>query len=298
MNQINCEADDKNLPTVNASVSFITSPLNLFNNGEKFVKDEKNTYAILKTFDVASRTNKIKKIIINSNCHCSSIELVDFPKFQYTLDIFGKTIATSSNNNIFDLTDSNTLESIKNITAETILQPLTENNNYLDLTIYGTYLNLNYPSNLILNKKHEIRVCGYFLINNKWIWKKETIFVYPYNTYECRIDGPTDSLDLKLKFYNNLENAKIIVMIDNEQHYTYTFNQNYPENIKLKFKTLSTKFLGSHNKCLSDYINTNSLNFSRVQTMHFVLLNCELINVKQYQYVIYTYPGKKEMFST
>lgn len=164
----------------------------------------------------------------------------------------------------------------------------TEDTNLINSDEYSL-LEIYYPPNTLFNAKHQIKIFGYYFINDSWIEKTEIFYYYHYNTYLLQLDGTVDSLILTTKIKNKDLDAKFSVLIDNEEYnYTFSKDNNNKKKIKLNFFSTNNRFISSQNTFLPEE-KKNIVNFSRVGYASIVLFNCENIEIIKRNYKIYKY---------
>jgi len=69
------------------------------------------------------------------------------------------------------------------------------------------------------------------------------------------------------------------------------------ELTKLKFYNRKKLFMGEQNKYLSDHINENVINLSRVNSIFLIVFDCKIQELYQNYYQTYTYPERIGKFS-
>jgi hypothetical protein len=145
---------------------------------------------------------------------------------------------------------------------------------------------------LITSGSTKEEVDNAYIKYSNWVYQEEEINVYP-NSYTMNLNHPTDCIDLCLKKYDTLKQAKIILRIDGETYTEHEFNDQ-SINLRIKCKNLPNKTFrkGAQNCLLSESINQNTINFSRVDRVELILTNCECISAHQYRYMCYAYPSR------
>lgn len=264
-------------------------------------KDILETYAILESNDVTSHLSTNQHITIVSDALINKITLLDFSIGHYTLSLNGQNVSTARLNFTtqrfeFDLNlkPSQTLDHYKEVSV-CLFEPVIENRkDYLNLGRIDK-INIFGSKNLKLNKYHTIRLHGYFLIDDKWIETNKDITVYPHDTHTLNIYQPTESLDISIE-----GNGAIFMKINGHSYGDLLLHQNHLQKnqnqLRIKFKNSQRILEGEQNRFLSDEINKNVINMSRIHDVTFITLNCKIINITQHCYGIYTYPERRRVF--
>lgn len=263
-------------------------------------------YALLERYDLHNVITKLppKTIKFYTNVLCKKITLLNFPCGQYMLNLNGENCATArcenvTNSNIdysfdFSQEQSKTLQKWINCAIDPT-EPIIENReHYLNLSrIDGIRINSSTPFQD--GVPYRIKLEGYSKIENmKWETTigEKIIEIYP-NSYQMNMNHPTDCIDFSLNKINILDNAQMMIRIDGEMYAHYTFNESNA-NIRIKCKNLPNKTFqkGAQNWLLSENINQNTINFSRINNVELILVNCTFSSVYQYRYMCYAYPAR------
>lgn len=266
-----------------------------------------NNYAMLEPLDISNEIlkNSDNCLKISADIICKSITLVNFPVGQYTLNFNGINVKTAKcevmENNIsyvFDFSENqtNTLISFVKMTMSEN-EPVIENRqNYVNLSKIENFKIIS-NKNFDNNTQYKIMLDGYFKSKNNWITGSITKNTYA-NTWNCTLNHPTDCIDLHLTKINTLENAKILFLIEGNLYAEHNFEK-HQTSIRIKCKDLKDWNFnrGAQNNYLSDEINSNTINFSRVDLTEFVFVNCKLKSGVQWRYLTYVYPSRILRFS-
>lgn len=246
----------------------------------------------------------------------SRIELHNFPNTQHILQFNCKNVATSIYDKdgiyYFDIPaciekNSKFLESLEDLTRKSLesingsnyfndpnVQKLIngpEGKDYVNTFYIGNGINIIVPKSTQFeyNKKMEIVYYKYVMENEKWIEIQKVIDIYPHvdNTLLLGLNNPTESIDIKVsgkgKVYLYLNSEKCIDMdVDNNLY-------------RLKMDMFYC--IETHNKYLSDEINRETMNLSRIDSIKMVTIDCKIINMYQNFYKIYHYPSRQLAFT-
>jgi hypothetical protein len=281
--------DDPNL-LVNSTCSIESS----------FYMSDPNHYAMLEKLNDGAPC-KLSRLQIDSNTIASKITLIDFPIGNYILNINGHNamtakILTSDNcvNYIFDF------ESIKSHLLEisievyrSVDEPVIDGRqNYLNLGKIDC-ANIICDLNKLVNTSYQIQIDGYYKENNEWIFGSKCQLVYPNNSYNLIFNHPTDCFDIYMTDIQPNAYGKFI--IDGNEYVNFDIKSSA---LRIKCLNKNSKFnLGAQNQYLSDEINSNTINFSRVDRMTLILVGCKCRNIEQYCYNIYLYPYRTAVYS-
>jgi len=148
-----------------------------------------------------------------------------------------------------------------------------------------------------------------------YIETSRTLTFSPHSTYQLNLYGPTDSLDLDLTAINSLLPYSLILSLNGYEvaqcHPIFTLPRHevsgyypipgptpvLPElSIRLKFADDQQHFKGVQNNDLTDEINQNTLNFSRIESVMISTVNCKLTSCLQNRYDIYQYPSRRPKY--
>ena len=261
-----------------------------------------DTYAVLVKDDVTNKLTQNNRINIVSNGLINKISLLDFPIGQYILSINGQNCATAkydNNNNcyIFDLANntSNILNIYKEVAVAANEPKIDNRQDYLNLSRIDVAQIIT-PSNLKLKNMHTIKLHGYFNknditdpLNNIWSETTQIIKIYPDVTYRLNLNHPTESIDIK----TDSDIGTIILQID-DTHYSFSSSSKMQ---RIKFNNPQKLYFGEQNNHLTEEINENVINLSRVNNLLLCLLDCKLAHIYQNYYDIYTYPQRERLFT-
>jgi hypothetical protein len=216
--------------------------------------------------------------------------LLDFPSAKYELQID----CHSLEKNVIKDKDNNVL-------GYDFKSPINLSECYL--------VNLLVPSTATLNRKHKIefhakRGKNYNKSSHN-VQKCEKFYydIYPYDTYHVGLEGPTESLLIKVKpsdtnlldkyYYNNAQ--EILIRLDGENYGKYLVDVGNNECL-VKFTDPTGKYKNAQNGYLSEDYNNNSLNLSKVDSCEIITINCELLHAYQNVYSIYNFPEMVPLF--
>lgn len=251
-----------------------------------------------KPIDIIKKKDNV--IIFSVNGLVNKIELFDAPISQYILNINGHNIMTATYDKnkkcyYFDLSIilkneySHLALLSKNYMEED--EPFVENRiDFLNLNCVDR-LKIIMPKNLIkINEKIQIISHGYFKNENNWSeFTQQCITNYPhYDNHNILImNYPTDSIDITVTGHGTL-----IILINGFEYETLSINNKNSHFLfhRIKLKNPEQKLLGTHNLNLSEEINKNTINMSRVDTFEVISINCKVTKVSQNYYKIYNYP--------
>lgn len=288
--------------SVNYSVDFTNSvPIE-----STFIKHDETTYSILNKKCILNDLVLNKHITIPSIGIVNGINLIDFPIGQYTLNINGLNLATAK----YDTMHTTTLisDKLSNISkkhsfniasSESDLMNIFKNvaigDNEPTILNRSEYLNLHridlmriiVPKNIILPEKCTIELNGYFEENHIWKNSLSQIDIYPYDTYNLNLNKITESIDITA----NCRGTVIIII--NDIKYTIPIG---PMPTRISFNNTNKMHFGIQNKFLPESINSHTINFSGINLIQFIVLDCKIIELYQNYYETYSYPERKCMF--
>lgn len=289
--------------------TLVQNPSTLPMSDTMYVHSE-TEYALLERCDISNEMTKLppKTIKIYGNMICKKITLLNFSCGQYILNLNGQNCATARCENItkdnidyvFDFSQerSKILETIMSASTAVGVEHITENKEH--------YLNLCRIDNIRINSSvnfqdgisYRIKLEGYSKDdNNEWTFDEKIMEVYP-NSYRLNLNHPTDCIDLQLKKINQFENGTMILRIDGKIYAKCKFHYD-SIGLRIKCKNLPNISFpkGAQNNLLSENINQNTINFSRVDVVELILTNCTYSSAHQYRYMCYHYPSRCVKFS-
>lgn len=252
------------------------------------INHDNERYAVLKRreldCDLDRCPQKNNKIKFCGTGIVNKIILLDFPVLdKCELQLNGCDVSIGKykdDTQTYEFDFSMKLSDDFNLYETKISEPIIENDDtYINLDkVYCCVISL--ISQTVLNFKHHIRYCGYFVQNNEWIngFYDETI--YPYDTLKLPINHPTDSLDIK----TDNDKGFIILRIHGHEYGTFKSSTDF---IRLKFKDEELVTIGAQNKFLPKEINKQSINCSRIDSLEITTLNCNIMELHQNCYVIF-----------
>lgn len=262
---------------------------------EIFYKHDDKTYAFLEHVDITNSIKTTKRNCIKTNFKdiICCVKLKNLPISQYTLEINSHNVATGKFINdecVFDFREhkSPVLKSFIQFSRNSD-EPTIENRmNYVN---FGRFTNANiyFPKTLNFeSNKIDVELTGYFKLHNEWQFGIINTHIYPktQNNIILYLTSPIDSLELKMT-----NNTKINVYINNTQVLTHT-QSDYDKTI-IKFFDPNLKCLGIENNYLSDTINKNTLNFSRINEFRIDVIEGGIMQLHKNVYVIYKYPERE-----
>lgn len=246
--------------------------------------------------------------IFECNGLINRLELVGFPMSQYILNLNHQNVATAiyneeRGNYYFDIaTGLQKKESVLRQMSHMAYQddePL--------ITNRQEFLNLNridkteiiFPKNTVdfkFDEKIHIIAYGYFKNKNGWSeFTQKNIYVYPHSDNNCvlSLSHPTDSIDITVA-----GQGTIIVMLNAEEYEKIIIDENnsyYPFH-RIKLKDPDQTYRGPQNNYLSEEINKNSLNLSRVNSFNIISIGCKITQINQHYWQIYYFPSRTQIF--
>jgi len=258
-----------------------------------YKKDEKN-YAILEKHDVMNRFHLDSHLRITMGGLVNKITLLDFPIGQYTLSLNGQNCATARYNKEtnyyeFDLTRENSMLSILKKCAISGNEPKLDNrSDYINLYRIDN-VSIIIPRSVQLNDRQTICLHGFFDHVEKWVETSHKLTLYPHNTYNLCISQPTESIDIKA----DRVDGTIILRVAGIELCTFKSNTNL---MRIKFSNPDQLFNGKQNEYLSEEINRNVINMSRIDNVSIVAHDCKITEIYQNCYGIYSYPERSQIF--
>jgi len=270
---------------------------------EKSFHQTKNSYSALITRDVI--LNRSKRIVCNGLIN--KLELINYPNVRCILNFNGMNVATSKlskDGNYFDIKEGikvidSQLELMHSITCDEIQLEL---KNHEDFMNFNKILNISIiiPKeyvNFAFDEKLQVIAHGYFYNKgNLGDLTTKTIDIYPHydNTISPMMHHPTDSIDLYV------EGKGTVICYVNGEEYSRMHvgdKNSYFEFHRMKFNDEENYFHGLQNNYLSDEINKNTINFSRVDNVNFITIGCKINKINQHYYETLSYPGRYKIFS-
>lgn len=268
---------------------------------DSFYVHNKNIYAQLEQLDIDKNCishNSKNALRLFSNIMCNKIVLLNFPIGQYTLNLNGNNVATAKfidGNYTFDFNANKSDTLIATIQSLNKSFPDTFENKscYLNLAKIDT---IKLISSVFFDNdtQYKIKFEGY----NQILVKTSKICCAYVNTVNLNLNHPTDCIDLHLQKINpNLE-SKMIFRLNDYEYATYS-SPELNSIIRIKCKNLPTMQFekGAQNCYLSENINQNTINMSRIDRMELILINYSFQKGTQHYYMCYRYPYRIAMFS-
>jgi hypothetical protein len=272
-----------------------------------FYKKDDEHYALLETkeVDIGKPLSYLRLICDGLIDH---IFLDDFPLGQYTLEISGCNCATSRFNRQKGCNEFNFTQKRSDMLDQMISLNRSENESKTTIISRENYVNfkrhdsirIHYPSSLVLKDTVTLSLHGYFptvVQSKEYVEDTETRTMYPHDTYYLNINHPTDSLDIFVS--SNTGTGMIILEVNG---YEVTRSNCYPLSnssnlgVRIKFQNPYGYLMGAENTYLSDEINRQTLNMSRVNSLALICLNCRPVKIIQSLYNIYHYPSRTKVF--
>ena len=143
----------------------------------------------------------------------------------------------------------------------------------------------------------QIEARGYFKEQGNWSTFKTKIFdIYPNNENNMilNLNHPTDSIDIYVKgtgtiicLINDYIYKKLEINKDNK---SFKFH-------RIKFTDPEMYYTGKESKYLPKSINENTMNFSRVDQIKLIMLHCNVTQIYQHCYKIYSYPERYLLYN-
>jgi hypothetical protein len=260
---------------------------------QTFYQKDKNHYAILENHKQLWSNGL--HLHLSQEGLINKITLIDFPLSQYILQLNGHNSATAIYNSEnghfeFDFTKSmsKTLDDFNSITRSSDEPNIKNRQQYVNFDRIDQ-IRIIIPKGLQLNQKHTYSFHGFFKVKDQWIECDKEFVLYPYNTHSLFFNHVTESIDLKV----NKNDGTIIVYVNHTELCRFKTTTNLT---RITFANPNQILKGRQNQYLSDEINQKSLNMSRVYKFDVVVLDCQLLDVRQNFYAIYNYPERMRMF--
>ncbi len=257
-----------------------------------FIKFNENIYSILNKKCILEDLKLQKYIRIPNFGIVCEIILINFPSNQYILSANGEHIATTNynvftQNCTFDIAKSNNdmINILKNITTIKNELYINHRNKYLNLEKINNLFIIN-PMENNLNKQMLIQMKGYFKEGQNWTHDLLSMDIFPYDTYHLSIDKITESIDIIADVVGT-----IIFIIDITQYIIPVG----PTITKITFENNNYSYIGAQNIYLSSVIK-QTINFSRVNNVSIISLNCKITQLYQNYYETFSYPERNKIF--
>ena len=106
---------------------------------------------------------------------------------------------------------------------------------------------------------------------------------------------PTDSIDIYFTEISPL--SECLLIINNEIYKHLKFDEIKIGRQRIKCKSIGKDYFGPQNTCLSDYINENTINFSRIDCVKLIVNNCSIQKINQNVFITYLYPDREKIFT-
>jgi hypothetical protein len=289
-----------NMTSTNMDNSDLQNTMSI--NDSLYIHDSEN-YSILEHHDITTMIHKVPFLQLTQNVVTKKITLLNFPMNQYILNLNSNNSATATleivddqHNYVFDFANKQSTTLKNMIIVTTYDKPRIENrSHYVDLSRMDN-VKINCDMDKLVNDKYHIKIEGYWKIGDEWIYDTKIINVYPHNTYSISINHPTDTIDLyHMIKLNHEKDAYGILVIDGKEYCKFTVDSNtnsYCTRIKCKNLPTISFAIGAQNRLLSENINANTINFSRVDKIELILVNCVYSQVYQNVYIAYSYPHR------
>lgn len=279
-----------------------------------FYSNRGDKYGILGRDDITDMIVKqTKYITLEVNGIVNKITLLDFPNSNnYELVMNGLKYCTAKFNptdqtHEFDL--SKLPNFYTNITKRNDEPLINDRDHYINCNAFDE-IKLCYDQSLNLESEHKVRFYGYFKGSNKdfikqnsikldsgtclkqdevWVQGYFDVIVYPYNTFMILLNYPTDSLDI----IADTNGGTIIFRADGIDYATFDSST---ELTRLKFYDPNLVTVGSENEYLCNDININTVNFSKIDSIILITINCKITKLYQNYYKIFDYPSRAPVF--
>lgn len=240
--------------------------------------DNEDTYSLLETHDVTGICSKSRNINLVIKSQFKKITIHDFPDFHCSLFINGTSVATI-NDGIIDIGKYfNKSSSI----LYNYMKRTNSKHGYLDGSQIDN-MQLSVPKMFAFPENSHYRV----IIDTDE--GEETHKIYPENTYCLNLSNITDSIDVQVQGTK----GEAILYIDDK----IVGSQNTDFGIvRFKLRNLEDDYLGFQNRYLSEEINNNTINLSKVKSVRLVLLHCTLKSVKQNMFSTYKKHTRQKLF--
>jgi hypothetical protein len=223
----------------------------------------------------------------------NKISLLDFPQGNYVLWLNGRECVTAKYSEQtklleFDLSEKNPITERYSVTSLS--------NGESELINHGNYVNFDMidvaklycENDLKLNDKHTICFHGYFNHNNKWTKSDHIFNIYPFSTYGVLSNYPTESFEIR----TNKSGGTIILRLNGVE---LPMIKSTSELLKIKFNNPFRLFEMQASKYLSEEINKNVINFTGVDHIDIILIDCEIVELYQNYYSRYSYPERVKL---
>lgn len=242
------------------------------------------------------KLNKTIDLRVVAQCPITRIELVNFPSYKCTLNGNGRNIC-STDNGIFDI--ESTFNSMLDTLIELGLERAKSQSGpcmcidgcHCDedfiapptRSLYGNMfdtLKICHPKGVTFPEELIIKVTGYYHPTTK---STRTYTINPDNTYDINENHPTDYIVLQTK--DNEPGGSVTLYINDEIAAIWPA-QNQPYVIKFQRGPIE----GVEDGWLRD-MDTDTLNFSRIDKMHLVTRKCSPDTMFQSCIITYFLPN-------
>jgi hypothetical protein len=260
-------------------------------------KDKHVTYAVIQSQDHNFVLQK--HINISRSALVDRITLDTCPIGQYTIFVGATSMNCATarinpelNCNEFNFVEqqSNAFKTYNQLRARTYEGKIPKHETFLYLQ---DRVEIHYPQDLLSNGPYQITMYGYFdLCSETPNYTSKKVIIYPKSTYSVDLRGPTDSIDILV---DKIDPTLPITMnvrfypIDITCH-PLAFGATY--GIRIKFRDPLQELPELENDYLSDIINKNTLNMSRLNYTLISFDNGFPIKCMQHAYVVYNYPSR------
>ena len=258
------------------------------------------SYAVLETHDVtATMTTDRNSLRIVGGGLVRRILLRDFPLGQYTLSLNNQNCATArfdpeSGDQVFDFVArrSEMLTTIIGV-ARAEDEPVIEGrDHYCNLSrVDSAKVLLPRDSPLNGAGPRVIGLEGYFLEGSVWRAGTRDLVVFPGDTHQPGLNHPTVSLAV----VTDDPQGTIAVRVDGITVPVYELG---PTIHVARFRDPSGLYRGAQNRFLSDEINRETINMSRVNDVEVITSGCRIHSLHQHRYQVYRYPERFPIFSS
>lgn len=269
---------------------------------EIFYTDKKSYYSILTNYSHSIEFNLKKQCkIYQPNCLISKIILDDFPiTQQYIMRGCGINLATArliNNKPTFIINSkkrSNMLTSLVNVAKSENENDISERDKYLNI---GRIYEFGFLSNKKLENRHNVKLSGLYLSDNKWIKDTKNYLTFPYE-YELKylMKGLVKEL-----YFHSKDAFEIGLRIEGKIYGPFSSEktQNCFKNfIKFNFDGWDNVINGKQNKYVSNEINRKSINFNLLNNFSVILMaGSKQLNLYHYAYVTYDINWCSKKFS-
>jgi hypothetical protein len=243
--------------------------------------DAKITYAKDDEFD------------INYSGLIHKVQIVDFAGEEYDMTIIGSNVMESENG-VFDFE-----KGMQNKSSKLGAYMFHARGVEPDIPDREKYLNFRRIDTISIQRKNKpqivpgimirVKLFGYFYEQNTWTEYKEKvveIYLHQNNSQRLNLYGAVDSLDI----YSQSNSGTVELYLDGFLHST-TEITDFPFQ-RIKFRDPEQKYCTKSSTVLTDTINTNTLNFDRIEHTYFVFKNCVINRIVANRYQTYKHPHR------